>query len=91
LNGSASVQGKQLLLTVVNPHVSEPREAEIVVRGGAIVSGSVTSLTNSDIHARNTFEHRNAVMPISNPLKMGGQLVYTFPPASASALTVQLR
>ena len=75
MNGSASVQGKQLLLTVVNPHVSEAREAEIVVRGGTIVSGSVMLLTNSDIHARNTFEYSDAVMPSHNPLKVGGQLL----------------
>src|SRR5215813_9159199 len=34
LNGSASIRGRNLFLTVVNPHVSEPREAEIVLRGG---------------------------------------------------------
>ena len=33
LSGSASVNGKQLTLTVTNPHLSEPRETEIVVRG----------------------------------------------------------
>jgi alpha-L-arabinofuranosidase len=91
LNGSASVQGKNMLLTVVNPHVSEPREAEIVVRGGAISSGSASTLTHSDIHASNTFAHRDAVMPSHNPLKLGGQFVYTFPPASVSALSLQLR
>jgi alpha-L-arabinofuranosidase len=76
---------------VVNPHVSEPREAEIVVRGGAISSGSASTLTHSDIHASNTFAHRDAVMPSHNPLKLGGQFVYTFPPASVSALSLQLR
>lgn len=85
------MQGKNMLLTVVNPHVSEPREAEIVVRGGAIVSGSVSTLTHSDIHASNTFEHRDAVLPSSNSLKVGGPFVYTFPAASVSALSLQLR
>ncbi len=33
LGGSASVNGKQLTLTVTNPHASEARETEIVVRG----------------------------------------------------------
>jgi alpha-N-arabinofuranosidase len=91
LNGSASLRGKNLLLTVVNPHVSEAREAEIRLRGGTIASGSVTTLTHADIHARNTFEHRDAVMPSTAALAGGDQIVHTFPPASVSALSIQLR
>ena len=32
----------------------------------------------SDIHARNTFEHRDRVMPTSNPLKLGNPLLHSF-------------
>jgi alpha-N-arabinofuranosidase len=91
LNGSASLRGKNVLLTVVNPHVSEPREAEIVLRGAAFSSGNVTTLTHTDIHARNTFDHRDAVMPAAAPLTPGDRIVHTFPPASVSALAIQLR
>lgn len=42
LRGSASLREKQLVLTAVNSHVSEPREAEIVVRGAGIQSASAT-------------------------------------------------
>src|SRR5213076_2511457 len=31
LNGSASLKGKQLVVTVVNPHTREAREAEIAI------------------------------------------------------------
>ena len=34
LNGSASIHGKTLVVTVVNPSVSEPRETEISIPGG---------------------------------------------------------
>ena len=33
LAGSASLHGKTLVITVVNPHVSEPRTAEVSLRG----------------------------------------------------------
>ena len=33
LSGSASINGKQVTLTVTNPHLTESREAEIAVRG----------------------------------------------------------
>jgi alpha-N-arabinofuranosidase len=46
LKGSASLHEKQLVLTVVNPHVSEPSEAEIAIRGTAMKSGVATTLTH---------------------------------------------
>ena len=91
LNGSASMRGKNLLLTVVNPHVSEPREAEIVLRGSAVSSGNVATLTHTDLHARNTFDQRETVMPVRAPLVKGDRIVHTFPPASVSALSIELR
>jgi alpha-N-arabinofuranosidase len=91
LKGSASLQGKELTLTVVNPSVSEGRETEIVVRGSKPKSASATVLTNADMHARNTFEQRNAVTPITKPLEIGGRpFVYTFSPASVTKLTLSL-
>jgi alpha-N-arabinofuranosidase len=91
LHGSASVQGKGLVLTVVNPSVSEARETEIAIPGAKAASGSVTTLTNSDIHACNTFAKRDAVVPRKTDLKVAGQsLVHSFPPASVSTLEIEL-
>ncbi len=91
LKGSASLQDKNLILTVVNPHVSEARETEIGVRGAAIRSGTVTTLTNSDIHAHNTFEQRNVVTPQEKQLASGGRSVnMTLPPASVTKLAITL-
>jgi alpha-N-arabinofuranosidase len=91
LQGSASIQDKALVLTVVNPSVSESRETEISIPGAKAKSGIVITLTNSDIHACNTFEHKDAVTPHTGALKIAGQaLAHTFPPASVSTLVVQL-
>jgi alpha-L-arabinofuranosidase len=80
-----------LTLTVVNPHVSDSREAEIAIRGAAIKSGSATVLTNSDIHAHNTFDQRNVVIPEAKTLDIAGRtLNYVFPPASVSKLALTL-
>ena len=75
----------------MNPDISQPREAEIAVHGGSVASGTVSTLTHTDIHARNSFDHLDAVMPATIPLKTDGQLVHTFPPASITALSLQLR
>jgi alpha-N-arabinofuranosidase len=91
LNGAASLHDKQLVLTVVNPDIKASRETEIGLRGASVRSGSVTTLSHSDIHAHNTFEQRNVVTPQSKALENGGRTVrYTFPPASVTKLTLAL-
>jgi alpha-N-arabinofuranosidase len=91
LRGSASLHDKELVLTVVNPHVSEARETEIGIRGGRVASADATTLTHRDIHARNTFAQSNVVSPQSKSLEVKGQvLVHTFPPASVTKLTLTL-
>jgi len=91
LKGSASLHDKQLVLTVVNPDVGASRETEIAVRGASIQSGSATTLSNSDIHAHNSFEQRNLVAPQTRAVEAKGRtLTYTFPPASVTKLALAL-
>jgi alpha-L-arabinofuranosidase len=91
LRGSASITGRELTLTVVNPHVSEAREATVTIRGGQVKSATVTTLTHADIHAQNTFEAPAAVKPTSTEAKMSGStLHYRFPAASVTQLSLSL-
>ena len=91
LKGAASVRDKEMVLTVVNPHVSEPRETNIVLRGATVTSGTVTTITNSDIHAHNTFDQPNVVVPQSKALSMNGSsFTFTFAPASVTKLALTL-
>jgi alpha-N-arabinofuranosidase len=91
LKGSASLHDKELILTVVNPYVSDSREAEIAIRGAAVNSGSATTLTNSNIHAHNTFAQRQVVVPETKTVEIKGPaLHYTFPPASVTKLMLAL-
>jgi alpha-N-arabinofuranosidase len=91
LAGSASLHGKRLVLTAVNPHVSEARETEIVVRGATIRSCQARTLAADDIHAHNSFDKPNAVQPKDSELSLRGQtLLYRFLPASVTRLTLEL-
>ena len=91
LKGSASIHDKTLVLTVVNPSVSEPRETEISMPGAKAKSGTVTVLANPDIHAYNSFQHRDVVVPRTSELKIAGSsFVLTFPPASVTTLQIEL-
>jgi alpha-N-arabinofuranosidase len=91
LQGSASLQGKDLTLTLVNPSVSEIRETEIVIRGATIKSGAVTTLTHTDLHARNTFDQRNDVTPQVKALSPAGRTpTVQISPASVTKLELTL-
>jgi alpha-N-arabinofuranosidase len=91
LRGSASLHGRQLVLTVVNPDVGAARETEIFVRGASIQSGTVTTLTHSDIHAHNSFEQRNVVSPQTKALAgKGRSFTFTFPAASVTKFLLAL-
>lgn len=95
LNGSASIKDKTLTLTVVNPHASEPREADLAIRGGALKVAEITVLKNADIHAHNTFDHPESVAAIAEKatetlLGSGRSLRYTFAPASVTKLSITL-
>ncbi len=89
--GSASLLDKNLVLTAVNPDVSHQLEARIMIRGAQAKSGLATVLTASDIHAHNTFEQREAVVPRTEKLEARGpNLNFRFPAASVAKLEVQL-
>jgi alpha-N-arabinofuranosidase len=91
LAGSASLTGKQLTLTVTNPHASESRETEIAVRGASISAAQARVLSGRDIHAHNTFENPRAVEPRDDKISIGaGLLAYSFAPASVTRLQLTL-
>jgi len=91
LNGSASVNGKQLTVTVTNSHLSEMREAEIAIRGATIASVKSVVLSAPDVHNSNTFANPRAVEPREEALKgSGSTIVHRFPPASVTKLDMVL-
>jgi alpha-N-arabinofuranosidase len=92
LRGSASLHDKVLVLTAVNPHVSDACETEIGVPGATIKSATVTTLTASDIHAHNTFAQKDLIRPESKAVEIKGRVLnYDFPPASVTKLTLILQ
>ena len=92
LNGSASINGKTVTLTAVNPDVKNAHEAEINISGARIVSANARILSSSDIHARNTFENPHGLEPRNENVTVGagGKLVYKFAPASVTRLRIAI-
>jgi len=91
LNGSASLDGKRLILTVTNPDLKASREAEIVVRGARARSVQGITLNATDVHAHNSFEDPNQIQPKTVAVALrDGAIVHNFPPASVTRLDIDL-
>ncbi len=91
LAGSASLAGGVVTLTLTNPHLTQPRETEIVLRGASVRSGSVMTLANADVHAHNTFAAPQTVAPVTTSLTASGSVVvHRLPPASVTRLQLTL-
>jgi alpha-N-arabinofuranosidase len=92
LNGSASLTGKVLTVTVVNPHLTEARPARIMLRGDASAASAETEvLGGGDVHEHNTFEQPDAVVTKKGTASVSGKVVqFTLPPSSVTRLTIEL-
>ena len=87
LSASASEKDGKLTVTLANLSMTETQEIKLVPIGGVIPEKcQVTVLTHEDVHACNTFENPETVVPETSEvlLKDG---VLTIPPASVVMLT----
>ncbi len=90
--GSASRKPqRQLTLTLVHTHATDPAELVIRLRGGSASEVRQTVLTHKELNAHNTFEHPDTVMPESTPLNIhGAELRCELAPASVTRLDLTL-
>ena len=92
LSGSASLNGKQLTLTVTNTDLDSPRETEISFHRGRIQAIAASSLSAPELHAHNSFNNPRAVEPKKQDVNVssGSVLTHTFPPCSVTCFEVTL-
>ncbi len=92
LLGSASVKDGKLHLSIVNAGVSDEMEATIDLGNARVTGGKQTVLTAGDIHAHNTFDKPDEVVPVSSPVAAsGGSFTHVFPAASITVLELDTR
>jgi alpha-N-arabinofuranosidase len=91
LAGSASLHERQLVLTVINTHASDPQQVAVRLRGASVKAASARVLAANDIHAHNTFAEPDAVKPVdANVEARNSTFAHTFPPASITLMTLEL-
>jgi alpha-N-arabinofuranosidase len=90
--GSASRSGpRDLALTLVHTHATEPAEVSIRIRGGSAASVKKTVLTHKELNAHNTFDRPHVVVPASESTELrGAELRCVLAPASVTRLDVTL-
>jgi alpha-N-arabinofuranosidase len=89
--GSASVSGKDVTLTLVHSHVSEPADLAVGVRGASVAEVRATVLTHDTLSAHNTFEHPDTVVPKGSTIEGKGETVRCqLAPASVTRLDIRL-
>lgn len=90
LTGSCSVGGKRALLTVVNSDAANSHETQIELRGRRVKTAKAKVLTDRDLHARNTFAQPDALKPADESVAIASPMVYSFKPASVTAIELEL-
>lgn len=91
VSGSASLKDKILFVTLTNAHATSTEEVKINLLGGAIVQATAARLLTGDIHAHNTFEWPEAVVPQPMALDASGnKFTVQLPPACVAAIEVKL-
>jgi alpha-L-arabinofuranosidase len=91
LSASASLTGRRLVVTVSNTDMRQPRE--VLLAGGAtrFRSASATVLAAPDVHAHNTLQAPEAVMPRTATVTVSESGIrHQLPPASVVKFTVDL-
>jgi alpha-N-arabinofuranosidase len=83
VNGSASIGGGTITISLTNAHATLPQEVELNIT--ELRDATVGVLTHADITAHNTFEAPNLVQPVERALDLKHSRL-TLPPASVSVI-----
>ena len=89
LNGSASLKGNVITLTVVHPALNKSMDTQIALNGAKISQASATVLAAADMHAHNSFDVPDAVKPLPLAVEVSdGIIAVNLPPASVVKLEI---
>jgi alpha-N-arabinofuranosidase len=92
LQGSASVKGKQVFLTAVNPDLQQKRETQIVIPGRRIKSARSSVFSSQNVRDFNNLDNPDTIQaPNSSMLEVkNGSLTCEFEAASVTAIWIEI-
>jgi alpha-N-arabinofuranosidase len=91
LSVSASRDGRELAVTLVNPLHDTPMTVECAVPGAKIAAAAARLLHHPDLNACNTFEQPDTIVPRSHSVQTAGErLKLELPPLGVCTVQAQL-
>jgi alpha-N-arabinofuranosidase len=91
LSVSASRQGAELVLTLVNPKHDETMTVDCALDGASAAGAKASLLHHPDFNACNTFDNPDRIVPKEHAVKRdGARLLIDLPPMSVFTATVRL-
>ncbi len=91
LSVSASVKGKELILTLINPKHDGGIKVDASLAGAKTVGGRARILHDPDLNACNTFENPNRLVPKDHPVSAeGARVQIELPPLSIATAAIRL-
>jgi len=91
LSVSASRQGKELVVTCINPKHDVAMSVNSVLAGGAAAGGTARILHDQDFNACNTFSNPDRIVPHEHPVSASGASIrMELPPLSIVTAVVAL-
>lgn len=91
LSVSASRQGKELVVSFVNPKPDATLQVDCVVAGMNAASASAKLLHDPDLNACNTFDQPDRIVPREHAVRIeGSRLAIELPPLSVATAVVRL-
>jgi alpha-L-arabinofuranosidase len=91
LSVSASRQGQDLTLTLVNPKHEAAMQVSCGLAGGSAKNPTARILHDADFNAANTFDAPDRLVPRSHPVTASGsKLQITLPPMSVATVQITL-
>ena len=89
LSASASERDGRVTLTLVNASLSDAQSVRLICVGGRLRgTARITTLRHDDVHACNTFEAPQTVMPVVSQMEIDDGAVLEVPAASVVAVIV---
>ena len=91
LSLSASRQGSELVVTLVNPRHDADMQVDCEISGATARQGRAEILHDPDINAYNSFENPNRVVIRAHPVAVeNGRLRVALPAMSVATVTLQV-
>jgi alpha-N-arabinofuranosidase len=91
LSASASRQGSEVIVTLVNPHHDSDMQVDAEIRGATPRQGRAEILHDPDINAYNSFDNPNRVVIRPHPVGVeNGRIRLALPAMSVATVTLQM-